>query len=288
MAISRAAELSVSKLQEWLGRGESRQQRCDPRSTEALAATLGLDPASGKEGGELPPGWHWLMFNTFSPETELTPDGLPTRIGFLPPMPGLARMWASGRLTWHRPMIIGRVFERRSRLVALDEKQGRSGRLVFATVRHNIDDADGPCMTEDYTVVFRMPHAGPMVAELPAAPTEGVWERRVTPSALMLFCYSALTFNAHRIHYDHPYATEVEGYPGLLVHGPLTATLLLDLVRRNAPGKRLTSFTLRAMSPLFVGDTVTLRGAPEHGACRVWAANPNGALAMDAGGTFES
>jgi 3-methylfumaryl-CoA hydratase len=267
-------------VQEWLSRTETRRHLLDERSTLSLAATLGADPARGAAGAALPPGWHWIMFSHFLPEAELLPDGLPRGGDFLPPLPGMVRMWAGTTLEWRRPLIVGETYERRSTVAALKEKQGRSGRLVFATVLHEIGDSRGTCMTERYEVVFREPPVRGAAAPFPAPP-DATWCEQTVPEALLLFRYSALTFNPHRIHYDQAYATEVEGYPGLVVHGPLTATLLLEFVRRQAP-VGLTRCVLRAASPLFADRPVTLAGRPEADGCLVWAADDAGSLAMSA------
>ena len=195
-------------------------------------------------------------------------------------------MWAGGRLTWHRPVIVGRSFRRTSRVTDLREKDGRSGPLLFVTLRHEIADEDGVCLTDEADIVFRTPSGAASGTAAPTAPWAGDWSRRIVPDPVMLFRFSALTYNAHRIHYDRPYATEVEQYPGLLVQGPLIATLLLDLVRRNLPERGLATFRFRAVSPLFDTAAFDLLGKRTDDGCRVRAAAIDGRSAMEAEGTF--
>jgi 3-methylfumaryl-CoA hydratase len=188
-------------------------------------------------------------------------------------------MWAGGRFEFHRPLQIGDGARRVSRIADVRLKQGRSGPLVFVTVRHEIRNQQGVALTEEQDIVYRG-SGGPAppiaVADAPE------WEREIRPDDVLLFRYSALTFNSHRIHYDRRFATGVEGYPGLVVHGPLIATLLLDLLRCNLPEANVAKFSFRAVSPLF--DTASFRicGKPEGDSVRLWAKSENGGLAMDA------
>jgi 3-methylfumaryl-CoA hydratase len=222
-----------------------------------------------------------MLFNAVAPARALGADGHPERGGFLPPVPLPRRMWAGGRLTFQRPLTLGVTAERQSRIEAVKVKQGRSGRLVFVTVRHVIADQDGPCVEEEQDIVFRDEADRSAPAQPVAAPTAATWRRVIRPDPVLLFRYSALTFNGHRIHYDQPYVTQIEGYPGLIVHGPLIATLLLDLVRREAPGRALARFSFRAVSPLFEIAPFTVNGQPAAASARLWAANDAGGLAME-------
>ncbi|MFC7554560.1 MaoC family dehydratase N-terminal domain-containing protein [Pseudoroseomonas wenyumeiae] len=195
------------------------------------------------------------------------------------------RMWAGGRLSFHAPLRVGMAVTRTSTIANVSSRTGASGELVFVTVRHEVrEDGQGAVLlTEEHDIVYRSA-TGAAVKAAPEAPSAGAWQRSLVPDAVMLFRYSALTFNGHRIHYDRDYVTHEEGYPGLIVHGPLVATLLLDLVRREMPEARVTGFSFRAMSPLFDGAPVTLNGNPPDGEGRVtlWATNPAGGLAMRA------
>jgi len=276
---------ALDHLTDWIGRSQTARQRIDAWPVQAMSATLDRNDTPAEDGMALPPGWHWMFFNPTAPAHEIGVDGHPERGGFLPPVPLPRRMWAGGRLTFHRPLAIGRTVERQSRIDDVKIKHGRSGRLVFVTVRHVIVDQDGPCVEEAQDIVFRDPPDQSAPAQPVAAPASGPWRRAISPDPVLLFRYSALTFNGHRIHYDRPYVTGVEGYPGLIVHGPLIATLLLDLVRRQAPERALARFSFRAVSPLFDTAPFTVNGAPDIGSAKLWAANDSGGLAMD--GTVE-
>ena len=201
--------------------------------------------------GELPPLWHWVYFTPSARRSALGPDGHPARGGFLPPVALPNRMWAGGRLAFHQPLRLGEAVERRSRIVRCDRKHGRSGELVFVTVRHAVSGERGLALEEEHDIVYRQPapKGGPLAGEAVAAAAE--FRRTVRPDPVLLFRYSALTFNGHRIHYDHPYVTGEEGYPGLVVHGPLTATLLLDAFRAAHPDQRVERFAFRAVGPLY-------------------------------------
>ena len=233
---------------------------------------------------KLPLLWHWLYFLPRHRLSDLAPDGHARRGGFLPPVPLAHRMWAGGRFEFFRSLRIGEHFRRISRIADVTLKQGRSGPLVFVTVRHEIGNEQGVALIEEQDIVYRdsasVYPASP--APPPAAPDGHHWEREIRPGDVLLFRYSALTFNSHRIHYDRRFATSVEGYPGLVVHGPLIATLLLDLLRSNLPEANVATFSFRAVSPLF--DTAPFRicGKPEGTAIRLWAANDRGGLAMEA------
>ena len=207
-------------------------------------------------------------------------DGHARRGGFLPPVPLPRRMWAGGRFEFHQPLHIGERISRVSRVADVTHKQGRTGELVFVLVRHEISGAEGPAVVEEQDLVYR-DHSGSALAP-PAAPSSHGWERILRADDVLLFRYSALTFNGHRIHYDRRHATETEGYPGLVVHGPLIATLLVDLLRRNLPVKNISRFSFRAVRPLFDTAPFSICGQPEGDRVRLWAKNESGGLVMDA------
>jgi 3-methylfumaryl-CoA hydratase len=271
-------------LKQWIGRTEARTDLITSVPVAALAATLDREGSPPQPGDELPPLWHWLYFLPIYRHSEIDPDGHPRRGGFLPPVSLPRRMWAGGRLDFHQPLHVGETITRTSRIVDVTPKQGRSGALVFVLVRHEISGPNGLAISEEHDIVYRdHPSPGEPVPVPPAAPGDAAWQRGVVPDDVLLFRYSALTFNGHRIHYDRRYVTEVEGYPGLVVHGPLIATLLLDLLWRSLPAARVTRFRFRAVSPLFDLAPFTVCGKPEEGgAVRLWARNPEGRLAMEA------
>jgi hydroxyacyl-ACP dehydratase HTD2-like protein with hotdog domain len=249
--------------QDFVGRQEIRTDRVEPRLVAGMAATLGLPTPD-----ELPPGWHWMLFQDWVMPEAIGPDGHPKRGGFLPPVHDLPRrMWAGGRLAFHAPLRAGDAVRRTSTILSVTEKAGGSGRLVFVTLGHRIEGPAGLALAEEQDIVYRGAE-GAAVKPAPAAePWPDADRRSLTPDAVMLFRYSALTGNGHRIHYDHPYVTGVEGYPGLIVHGPLLATLLAHHAMAAAPGRRLARFAFRGRRPAFADQRLTLLARPDgpHG-----------------------
>ena len=289
MASAGMAALDRDALHSWVGRGETRDDTLDARPIALLSATLDRDDPAPRSGDVVPPLWHWLYFLPAYRQSEVGADGHARRGGFLPPVPLPRRMWAGSRIQWHRPLTIGATATRNSRIVSVTPKRGRSGDLVFVVVRHEISVAAGLALTEEHDIVYRdLAVAPPEPRESPdePVPRAAPWLRRIVPDDVLLFRYSALTFNSHRIHYDRRYATEVEGYPGLVVHGPLLATLLVDLWRREQPEATLSRFEFRALRPLFDTAAFDLCGQPEaDGRFALWAQRPDGAVAMRATAT---
>jgi 3-methylfumaryl-CoA hydratase len=235
----------------------------------------------------VPPCWHWLYFLPLRRASGIGPDGHPRRGGFLPPVPLPRRMWAGSRITFERPLRAGEAIRRTSRIDDVTVKEGRSGTLVFVRVRHAIqsanDSAHEPSITEEQDIVYRaMPRPGETAAAPQLARTDEQFSRRIAPDPVLLFRYSALTFNGHRIHYDRPYATNTEGYAGLVVHGPLIATLLLDLLRRERPDLDVSRFDFKAVSPLIDTAPFEVCGRVDGDQAALWARGPGGALAMQA------
>jgi 3-methylfumaryl-CoA hydratase len=274
--------LDIERLQDWVGRGEVRQDQIAVAPALAMAATLDID-WHPKPGDALPPLWHWLYFLDFAPQSELGPDGHAKRGGFLPPVELPRRMWAGGRLEFHHPLHVGESIARASRIASVQFKQGRTGPLVFVVVHHEISNGSGLAVTEEHDIVYRG-HSSNVSHALQTSPAEVTWQRVITPDDVLLFRYSALTFNGHRIHYDRRYATETEGYPGLVVHGPLIATLLVELIRLKIPAATVSRFEFKAVSPLFDTAPFSISGnyAEEGKVVRLWATGPTGALAMTA------
>ena len=278
-----------SHLQAWLGRTEQRHDVVAAAPAAALAATLDLDDAAWPDGKPLPPLWHWLYFLPLAPQREIGADGHPRRGGFLPPVPLPRRMFAGGRHEFHRPLRIGQAVVRTSQIADVSQKSGKSGALVFVRVRHEIADERGVALTEEHDIVYReAPAPGAAQPAPPAAPRDSGFSRSVSADPVLLFRYSALTFNGHRIHYDRSYVTEVEGYPGLVVHGPLIATLLADLLRRERPDATIARFEFKAVSPLFDLAPFELCGRFDDARhASLWARNASGGLAMQAHATLE-
>lgn len=274
--------------QAWVGRKQTIRERIAPERVAALGATLGV-AGNISVGADLPPGWHWIFFNPFVPRPELGADGHPKRGGFLPPASLPRRMWAGGRLTYDKPLTVGGEGVRESTILKVEAKSGRAGRLVFVTVGHTITCDGIACITEEQDIVYREATGpGTPAPAAPAAPRDAAWSEEVRPDTVLLFRYSALTSNGHRIHYDQDYARGEENYPDLVVHGPLTATLLQGFAA-NRGGWPLAKFEFRGMSPLFVSSPFKLEGKVADGnghALDLWATGPNGELAMRAVAQF--
>ncbi len=275
--------VDVDHLRSWIGSQQTAQDVVTKVPVAALSAALDREDPPPREGDALPPLWHWLYFLPFARQSDLGPDGHPRRGGFLPPVPLPRRMWAGSRLSFHHTLRIGEAITRTSTIADVRMKEGRSGELLFVLVRHEIAGRDGAAITEEHDIVYRGATDG---AEMPQAarpaPAQPSWRREIHPDDVLLFRYSALTFNGHRIHYDRRYATDVEGYPGLVVHGPLIATLLVDLLRRHTDA-RVTSFRFRAMKPLFDTAAFAVCGKPVEGdRVLLWARDAQGHLTMDA------
>ncbi len=275
--------VNIEHLRQWIGRSESLSETIAPEPLAGLAATLDRDDVFPEAGDAVPPGGHWLYFLPRARHSELGPDGHPHRGGFLPPVDLPRRMWAGGRIEFKRPLRVGEAATRVSTVADVSTKTGKSGELVFVLVRHEIIGPEGPAIVEEHDIVYRAaadPNAVPPPPK--PAPVEAAWQRRVVPDAALLFRYSALIFNAHRIHYDHRFTVDEEGYPGLIVHGPLIASLLMDLCRREQPDRPLVRFDYRAVSPLFDTARFTVNGTPTDDGATLWAADADGNLAMQA------
>jgi 3-methylfumaryl-CoA hydratase len=282
-------EIDITNLRKWVGKTESATDQIAPRPMAALSATLDSTNEPPQAGAAVPPLWHWLYFLEIHRQSELREDGHAKLGGFLPPVPLPRRMWAGGRLEFRRGLKVGEVYTRKSQIADVQLKQGRTGNLVFVTLHHEIANEKGTALTEEQDLVYRenAKPGDPAPKPQPAA-KQSAWERTVSADDRLLFRYSALTFNGHRIHYDRRFAMETEGYPGLVIHGPLIATLLVELLRRNMPGATITSIAFRSVSPLFDVAPFVLRGKPETDGTTVsfWAAGPDDALAMTATATI--
>lgn len=268
----------------WIGRTEQRGDWVTAAPLAALAATLDRDDPEPMPGADVPPLAHWLYFLPLTRASEIGPDGHARRGGFLPPVPLPRRMWAGGRIDFHHALQVGDELTRVSRIVHVDAKAGRSGPLVFVTVRHEISNARGVALAEEHDIVYReAPQPGAPAPAPQPAPTDASFSREVVPDPVLLFRYSALTFNGHRIHYDRRYVTEVEGYPGLVVHGPLIATLLVELLRRERPQARLKRFAFTALRPSFDIHRFQVCGRDDGSSTfALWARDHEGFLTMRA------
>jgi 3-methylfumaryl-CoA hydratase len=245
---------TIVDFESYVNKQERRTDRLDRHRIEDLAALFDTNIDAIAPNGMLPPLAQWFYFNAWARESELGEDGHPRRGGFMPPITLPRRMFAGGRVTFRAPLKLDTAVERIATIVSIKEKTGASGELIFVTVRHEIFGPSGVAIEEEQDIVYRGDASGaPAKESAPAAPTAvmpDTFVRRINADPIMLFRFSALTSNGHRIHYDRTYATEIEGYPGLVVHGPLQAMLLLDVVREKI-GKPIAKFSFQARKPLF-------------------------------------
>lgn len=274
----------IDHLRQWIGNSESSEETIAPAPALRLLATLDDEDTLLHAGDPLPPLWHWLYFLPNAPTREIGADGHVRRGGFLPPVQLPRRMFAGARIAFRAPLLIGETALRHREVVSVEQKDGRDGPLIFVCVKERIEQGERVCIEEQQTVVYRGP-GGPRAAAVARPswpqPPEGSWIRTMMPNPALLFRFSALTFNAHRIHYDRTYAMGEEGYPGLVVHGTLLALLLMELVRHNDP-RRVTHFSFRAQAPLFDVAPFRLVGIANAQRVTLSAEGPDGARATEA------
>ena len=243
----------------------------------ALSAVLDEPGPVARVGDPLPPLWQWLYFLHWPAQRDLGPDGHLREARFLPPIPDRQRMFAGGRCEIVEPLRVGEPAQRTSRLAAVTPKRGKTGDLLFVTERQEFTQRGRTCVVEEQDIVYRSGRSvsrHPDAIDSAAVPVgDGPWQLRLRPDPTLLFRFSALTANAHRIHYDDPYVREVEGYPGVVVHGPLLALLMLELVRRGAADRPVRSLSYRLRSPLFIGEQVLACGMPTDGGAELRVAS---------------
>lgn len=274
----------IEHLRTWIGRETRARDVAAAAPLAGLAALLDHERAPWREG-EVPPLGHWLYFLPHARQSALSGDGHPQRGDFMPPTALPRRMWAGGAVRFHRPLAIGEAIERRSRIANVEAKAGASGSMLFVAVDHALYDSSGAlCIAERQDIVYRDDPKAPAPAPPAAAPAAepSDFQREIRPDPALLFRYSALTFNAHRIHYDRDYAREIENYPALVVQGPLTATLLVDHFLRETPEAAIATFAFRARRPLFDTDPIALHLRRIEGGAEMWAARPDGEKTMTA------
>jgi len=262
-----------------------------PTAAAALHDLLDGEGTPPAPGDPLPPLWHWLAFHPRAAQRDLGRDGHPGTGTFLPPTEGRRRMAAGGTVTLHAPLPVGATVRRESLVTAAEEKQGRSGNLLFVTVEHRIfvenSPHDVPSVVEHQNIVYRTPEPSPPGGgDGDAGDETWPWMAELATEPTALFRFSALTYNAHRIHYDLPYTTTVEGYPGLVVQGPFQAIGLAELCRRFAPGRTVASFTFRAQRPAFGDNPLRLAGRPADDAVELAAIDHTGSVTLRATATF--
>lgn len=281
--------MDFPSLTSWLGRTRESADTLTPRLVEAYCATLAPHLADAGPG-EAPPAIHWCLAPEAAPASRIGPDGHAVTGDFLPPIPLPRRMWAGGRVEMKAPLHLGDRVVRHSRIAAITRKEGRSGTLAFVTVEHEFATERGVALCERQDLVYReapvraMPatrtRAPDAAALAPPGDCEGIWT--LSASTVLLFRYSALTFNSHRIHYDQPYAVDVEGYAGLVVQGPLQATLLLNLAA-TIGGSTPRIFEYRGLAPLIAGSDFSVCGRHDaDGLLRCWTQSAAGERTMEA------
>lgn len=291
-SLTSAIEDDPGQLHQWVGRSETTTDTADRTSAVGLRALL--DYTDGPAEDHLSPLGHWLHFRPSAAQSELGEDGHPRLGAFMPPVPLPRRMWAGSRIDFHSPIRFGQPLRRETTVESVEFKRGSTGNLCFVVLRHEVSAGEVPALSELQTLVYR--EAGTpaqasttLAARLDALAPEGWdWVRPIRPEETTLFRYSALTFNSHRIHYDLPYATKTEGYPGLVVHGPLSATLLVDGFLRNNPGSELTKFRFSAKRPLFVNGEIQFCGRHTGAnSADLAALGPDGQIAVTAQVEFQ-
>jgi len=290
----------MEDLSSWVGRTQQSTETLDARLVRWLAAILDrTDLLDARDGAALPPAWHWAFFNAVEPMAALGRDGHPKKGGFLPPTAQPRRMWAGSRLHWHGALKVGQAVERVSTILKCEAKRGRTGDMVLVTVGHQFRDGDAAVLDEQHDIVYRDEASEDerrALADLAAQARAGRLQferkgeivREVTVGPVQMFRYSAATFNGHRIHYDRDYAHEIEGYPGLVVHGPLIATMLLEFLQAQvAPGRRVERFEFRALKPTFDIAPFALHAAPPaaDGSVSLWSTSNVGAVGIQATAT---
>ena len=284
--------LDVSALRRHIGTRIVDEDVATEAPLKAIVATFDREEDAPREGEAIPPGWHIGYFLSTARTATLAADGLPAGTGVLPKLPLPRRMYAGTRITFHAPLRVGDRLRRETELTDLQVREGGTGTLIVTTQTRRISTPRGLAITEDYDTVFReevKPGAKSGIPKRDEVPANLPWRRTITAGPVALFRFSALSGNPHRIHYDRPYAMEVEGYPGLVVHGPFTQACLTNFVRDQNPGRSIRTFSMRARAPLFDTAPFDLVGRPTEGgaACEVWAVAPGGTIAMQASATFD-
>ncbi|MGE0573197.1 MAG: MaoC family dehydratase N-terminal domain-containing protein [Reyranella sp.] len=282
--------MSLEKLREWVGRTRAVEDLVTPFPVRALSATLDEPDPDPVAGDALPPLWHWLFFLEAARLSKVGSDGHAERGDFLPPVPLPRRMWAGSRFAFTgEPLRVGDTVHRTSRIKSVEPKIGSTGAMVFVTVEHTVAGPRGGAFIEDHDIVYReAPKPGERQRDPRPAPADATWSRKIVADPVLLFRFSALTFNGHRIHYDQPYVTSVEGYPGLIVHGPLMGLLQMELARRSNPGKIPRGFEFRALAPVYAGPSFSVQARHESdGSVTTWIADNNGGLAQQGKATFQ-
>ena len=273
--------LDLDHLRQWIGRSEEKTDIVTAHLARGLRATLFMEIGEPKPGDAAPWTTHWCLAQPVFPMSELSQDGHPTRGGFLPPVPLPRRMWAGGEIEFLEPLCVGDESTRTSRIADVTVKSGSTGTLCFVAVEHTVTSPRGVAIRERQDIVYREITSGaPAGAKAPPPPPKAQHRETHVSDPVLLFRYSALTFNGHRIHYDRDYVTKVEGYPGLIFHGPLQAALIIEMAARLRAGKAPKKFTYRGLQPLFEGTEFSINANETEAGMELWTANAEGQPTM--------
>jgi 3-methylfumaryl-CoA hydratase len=275
-----AKAIDLQHLRTWVGHVRTDTDIASVRPARLMAAAMDRPGPALREGDCLPPLWHWIYFLEAVPTSALGRDGHPSRGSFLPPVPLANRLWAGGRVWFEADIALGAEIEKRSQVLKVEHKQGRSGDLVFVTAEHEIRVGGSRAIREEHDIVYRDPW--PPAPDPRETPRQAQHSRPIQPTTTTLFRYSALTFNGHRIHYDADYCRDVEGYSGLVIHGPLSATWLAGYAQ-ELTGRRLKRFDYRGVRPAILGCALTLNAIVSGSIVELWTALPGGEVSMRAG-----
>jgi 3-methylfumaryl-CoA hydratase len=278
-------QIDLDHLRSWIDREQAVEQALHLFPARAMAGLLDRGSAP-VEGDALPLPSHWLYFLDTPARSQIGVDGHLQRGGFLPPVSFPRRMWAAGRMRTQALLVTGCSTRKVSPVRSIELKESKSGPLVFVTVDHVLSQDGRACVAEEQRIVYLEAPVAPAPAQPGEPSPDASWQREFVPDPALLFRYSALTYNGHRIHYDRGYATQVEVYPGLVVHGPLLATLLLDLLQQRCPDAVITGFEFRALRPAFDGVPLAICGAPTAGGATLWTRDVDGFTGMKATATF--
>jgi 3-methylfumaryl-CoA hydratase len=274
-------KLDIDHLRQWIGRSTEATDIVTAQLVKGLRATLFQEVGEPKKGDAAPFTTHWCLAQPVFPMSMLGPDGHPTRGGFLPPVPLPRRMWAGGEIEFLEPLRVGDESTRTSRIADVQVKTGSTGTLCFVSVEHSISSPRGVSIRERQDIVYReMTTTAPATAKAPPPPPKAQHRETHVSDPVLLFRYSALTFNGHRIHYDRDYVTKVEGYPGLIFHGPLQAALIVEMAARLRGGKAPKKFTYRGLQPLFEGSEFSINANDSGESMELWTANADGQPTM--------
>ncbi|TYO62587.1 protein dehydratase [Bradyrhizobium hipponense] len=272
-------KLDIDHLRQWIGRSQEATDIVTAQLVRGLRATLFQEIGEPRHGDAAPLTVHWCLAQPVFPMSMLGPDGHPTRGGFLPPVPLPRRMWAGGEIEFLQPLRVGDESTRTSRIADVQVKSGSTGTLCFVSVEHSISSPRGVAIRERQDIVYRemtTTQAAPAKAAVPQAQHRETY----VSDPVLLFRYSALTFNGHRIHYDRDYVTKVEGYPGLIFHGPLQAALIIEMAAKLRAGKAPKKFTYRGLQPLFEGTEFSINANESGESTELWTANAEGQPTM--------